>query len=49
MSATFAFLHHLAAFNGSEAELRAYMARFGYRVREIQGEFSRDLMFLAGA
>lgn len=42
-------VHHLAAFGGSEGELRAYMAQFGYRVREIQGEFSRDLMFHAGA
>jgi hypothetical protein len=38
-------VHHLEAFGGSEGELRAFMAQFGYSARELQGEFSRDLLF----
>lgn len=45
--AVIAEVHHLEAFGGSEAELRAYMSRFGYSARELQGEFSRDLLFVA--
>jgi hypothetical protein len=38
-------VHHLEAFGGSEEALREYMAQFGYVVRSLQGEFSRDLLF----
>ncbi|MGA8806719.1 MAG: FkbM family methyltransferase [Thermoanaerobaculia bacterium] len=38
-------VHHLEAFGGSEGELRTFMAQFGYTARELQGEFSRDLLF----
>jgi FkbM family methyltransferase len=38
-------VHHLAAFGGSEEKLCAFMARFGYTSRPIQGEFSRDVLF----
>lgn len=40
-------VHHLAAFDGSEEELRRFMARFGYAATELQGEFSRDLLFIS--
>jgi FkbM family methyltransferase len=38
--------HHLAAFGGSDQEMRALMSRLGYAVHALQGEFSRDLLFL---
>ncbi|HEX7153847.1 MAG TPA: FkbM family methyltransferase [Thermoanaerobaculia bacterium] len=44
--AVLAEAHHLEAFGGSEAELRALMLRFGYTVRELTSRFSRDLLFL---
>ncbi|HXH40014.1 MAG TPA: FkbM family methyltransferase [Thermoanaerobaculia bacterium] len=44
--AVIAEVHHLEAFGGSENELRAFMARFGYVARPLQGEFSRDLLFV---
>lgn len=40
-------VHHLAAFAGSEEELRRFMARFGYAATELQSEFSRDLLFIS--
>lgn len=46
--AVIAEVHHLAAFGGSEEELREYMAQFGYHARPLQGEFSRDLLFETG-
>jgi FkbM family methyltransferase len=39
-------VHHLSAFGGSEEELRQYMAQFGYVARSLDGEFSRDLLFV---
>ncbi len=44
--AVIAEVHHLHAFGGSETELRAFMSGFGYVARELQGEFSRDLLFV---
>jgi hypothetical protein len=38
-------VHPLEAFGGSEGELRRFMTQFGYSARELQGEFSRDLLF----
>ena len=43
--AVIAEVHHLEAFGGSESELRAFMAQFGYTAQTLQGEFSRDLLF----
>ena len=45
--AVIAEVHHLEVFGGSEDELRAFMSGFGYVAREMQGEFSRDLLFVA--
>jgi FkbM family methyltransferase len=38
--------HHLAAFGGSEDEMCTFMSQFGYSVHALQGEFSRDVLFL---
>jgi FkbM family methyltransferase len=45
--AVIAEVHHLEAFGGSEGDLRAFMQQFGYVARTLQGEFSRDLLFVA--
>ncbi len=46
--AVIAEVHHLEAFGGSEAQLRGYMEQFGYAGTPIIGEFSRDILFVAG-
>jgi FkbM family methyltransferase len=42
-------VHHLEAFGGSEEELVTFMAQFGYRAKQLLGEFSRDVVFTAEA
>ncbi|MEA2236533.1 MAG: hypothetical protein QOC81_1257 [Thermoanaerobaculia bacterium] len=44
--AVIAEVHHLEVFGGSEGELRAFMEQFGYVAKLLQGEFSRDLLFV---
>ncbi len=44
--AVIAEVHHLEAFGGSELELCNYMARLGYVGTAVNGEFSRDIVFL---
>ena len=38
--------HHLEAFGGTERQMIEFMSQLGYSVSTIQGEFSRDLLFL---